>query len=48
MNNHILLERMDEADIFLLDNLNEQNKFKNPNDVNVEFYYIIWILLVSN
>lgn len=35
MNNHILLERMDEADIFLLDNLNEQNKFKNPNDVNV-------------
>lgn len=35
MNNHILLERMDEADIFLLNNLNEQNKFKNPNDVNV-------------
>ena len=37
MNNHILLERMDEADIFLLNNLNDQNKFKNPNDVNVRF-----------
>ena len=35
MNNHILLERMDEADLFLLNNLGEQNKFKNPNDIHV-------------
>ena len=34
MNNHILLEKMDEADLFLLNNLNEKNKFKNPNNIN--------------
>lgn len=35
MDNHVLLERMNEADLFLLNNLDEQNKFKNPNDIHV-------------
>ena len=35
MDNHVLLERMNEADLFLLNNLDEQNKFKNPTDIHV-------------
>lgn len=35
MDNHVLLERMNEADLFLLNNLDEQNRFKNPNDIHV-------------